>query len=337
MHRPDDFAVLMALGDSITAGFLAAPVPESGSSSAQHVFAKLTPAPAEEYRGTSYAIGGDPGALTLPTLFGHWANVSGASTGHHPPLACLAGAGQCSRHPEGDALNAAVSGSIAANLADQAREYLVPAYEGLVGDEAGDGWAFLNVGIGANDICAFCLSSGVFGPGTPEQFAQGIRDAVQLVRNHVLGVLRVSAVYKLTVDNPYCAGPLRPPRLPNLPLECSCAMLPGPVGDWTRARMDDLSDKYDAAVLALIDEWRAEDDPSFAVLWQPGQAIDLAHYPITAVSDVDCFHPSEAAHRRLAAGVWNRLTMGLADKAIPIAWTEDIWVRCLEEGDRVVR
>jgi hypothetical protein len=56
--------------------------------------------------------------------------------------------------------------------------------------------------------------------------------------------------------------------------------------------MDDLSDRYDAAVLALIDEWRAEDDPSFAVVWQPGQAIDLAHYPITAVSDVDCFHPS---------------------------------------------
>lgn len=92
-------------------------------------------------------------------------------------------------------------------------------------------------------------------------------------------------------------------------------MLPGPLGDYTRSRMDDLSDRYDAAVLALIDEWRAEDDPSFAVVWQPGQAIDLAHYPITAVSDVDCFHPSEAAHRRLAAGVWNRLTMGLVGTA----------------------
>jgi hypothetical protein len=31
-------------------------------------------------------------------------------------------------------------------------EYLVPAYEGLRADKDDDGWAFLNVGIGANDI-----------------------------------------------------------------------------------------------------------------------------------------------------------------------------------------
>ena len=42
---------------------------------------------------------------------------------------------------------------------------------------------------------------------------------------------------------------------------------------------------------------------------QPGAAIDLAHWPIEALSPVDCFHPSEKAHQRVAAGFWNRLTL----------------------------
>jgi hypothetical protein len=44
---------------------------------------------------------------------------------------------------------------------------------------------------------------------------------------------------------------------------------------------------------------------------QPGTAIDLEHWPVEALSPVDCFHPSEAAHQRVAAGIWNRLTMSL--------------------------
>lgn len=44
---------------------------------------------------------------------------------------------------------------------------------------------------------------------------------------------------------------------------------------------------------------------------QPALALDVSRYPITAVTPADCFHPSAAAHERLAAGVWNRLTMDL--------------------------
>lgn len=96
-------------------------------------------------------------------------------------------------------------------------------------------------------------------------------------------------------------------------------MLPGFTGQYTRYKMDELSDAYDQAVLDLVAEWNAQDDDSFGVIWQPGEAIDLANYPIQAVSALDCFHPSEAAHQRLAAGVWNRLTMS------PVSW-----VRVLE-------
>lgn len=51
---------------------------------------------------------------------------------------------------------------------------------------------------------------------------------------------------------------------------------------------------------------------------QPGAAIDLEHWPVEALSPVDCFHPSEAAHQRVAAGIWNRLTMSLVCPEHPV-------------------
>lgn len=148
----------------------------------------------------------------------------------------------------------------------------------------------------------------------------------------LVGVLRVSAIYKLTLTDPYCQGPL---PFPHLSVECSCALLPGLVGDFTRWRMDQLAEAYDTAVLQLLRTWAAEDDESFAAVWQPSSAFDLEHYPIEALSKADCFHPSEAAHARMAAGVWNRLGMDPGEKAIPLNWEEEVMVRCLEEEDRI--
>ncbi len=56
-------------------------------------------------------------------------------------------------------------------------------------------------------------------------------------------------------------------RIPRLPFECCCAFLPGPAGDFTRRRMDRLGEAYDEAILSLIREWDAEDDPSFGATW----------------------------------------------------------------------
>ncbi|KAL7419380.1 hypothetical protein Q5752_006218 [Cryptotrichosporon argae] len=309
--RPDDFRTVVALGDSISAGLLARDGTEPRSRrGSQEMFS--SPAPlalvALEHRGVAYPSGLDAGALTLPALLSHYANVSGASAGAHPVLGCP---GPVCIHPDDDGLNAAVSGATSGRLLAEARE------------------------------CAFCLSSNTsLGPGTPEEFAGGIRDAVEHLRGRVprmvvniIGLFRVSALYKLTLTDPYCSGPLRP--VPHLPLECSCALLPGPAGDYTRARMDDLGDAYDAAVLTLVRAWNAERDPHFGVVWQPGQFVDLANWPIEALSSVDCFHPSEAAHRRVAAGLWNRMTLGMEDRAAPIRWQDEIRVRCLEEGDRI--
>jgi phospholipase B1 len=50
----------------------------------------------------------------------------------------------------------------------------------------------------------------------------------------------------------------------------------------------------------------------------------------------DCFHPSLAAHQRLARGVWNRLTRSREEKEKAIDWDGDgVRVRCLQDGDRI--
>ncbi|WVQ72265.1 hypothetical protein IAR50_001814 [Cryptococcus sp. DSM 104548] len=361
--RPDDIRVVMALGDSISAGLLARPARSSPSS---HTFPQISFLPKsvdiQEYRGVSYPIGADPGAVTIPNILSHFISsssdgrseqVQGGSTGHHPPVACLQGFGVrgCMPRPDEDGLNAAISGSVSSSLIRQVEDYLLPKLLELDLPKKGE-WVYLNLGIGANDICAFCLSpnitlSGDFpfarelgSPGSPKQFANDIRTAINTLRPHIphlivniIGLLRVSSLYRLTLKTPYCQPPLLP-HIPHLPLECGCAMIPGPAGDWTRRKMDELGEDYDEAVLELVREWEQEGDEGFGVIWQPGSAIDLENYPIKALSPLDCFHPSEAAHQRVAAGFWNRLTLSLEEKYQPIKWDDEIWVRCLEEDDR---
>ncbi|KAG8688905.1 hypothetical protein FRC08_011205 [Ceratobasidium sp. 394] len=55
--RPDDFSVAMAIGDSITAGAFA-----------QGINRKNPLLNFVEFRGLSYAGGGDPGAITVPNV-----------------------------------------------------------------------------------------------------------------------------------------------------------------------------------------------------------------------------------------------------------------------------
>lgn len=88
----------------------------------QHMSSKLilpanpTDAIWREYPGLSYPTGLDPDAVSLASIFSHYTNLTGGSTGHHLPVSCaskLCGKGQK------DGLNAAVSGSTARSLQEQ--------------------------------------------------------------------------------------------------------------------------------------------------------------------------------------------------------------------------
>lgn len=123
LSRPDDFKVVMALGDSITAGFLAksprdADIITDSLQHAQSTF-DFRSSILNEYRGVSYPIGNDEGAITIASILSHYSpNLTGVSIGHHP-------VGSDKRKNEDqlrkDGLNVAVSGSKAKDLIGQVR------------------------------------------------------------------------------------------------------------------------------------------------------------------------------------------------------------------------
>lgn len=129
ISRPDDFRVVMALGDSITAGLLARGSRSSSACSGPSPLGPQRPLlpsfDIQEYRGLSYPIGSDPGAITVPQILRHFSpsaeEIPGSSKGKHPPVACLNGWSikGCAERPEEDGLNAAVSGSVSAALLRQ--------------------------------------------------------------------------------------------------------------------------------------------------------------------------------------------------------------------------
>lgn len=320
--RPDDVTVIMALGDSVSAAFYA----QSTS------WAELI-----EWRGLSYATGMDDGAVTLATLMSHYtADLAGGSYGDQVATLCPLGDDMCTPQFESEVagLNAAISGAHASNLPHET-EYLLKEYNAT---EKRDGWTFLNVMIGANDQCQYGCGSYL---GDPKLYAKGVFAAVEEVRAvvprlivNVIGNLKVSEVYAKTINARWCSQP--PFRFPHLSVECGCAFTPGPVGELTRESMDRLAEEYDAELKTLINAWNAENDPRFAVAFQPGKVFSVKHGPIEALSRVDCFHPSVVGHRHLAAGIWNRLAFDTTRKGV-VTSPDDaaVRVRCLEESDRI--
>ncbi|KAG1227124.1 hypothetical protein G6F35_002683 [Rhizopus arrhizus] len=124
--RIDDIQVVAALGDSAMAGFAMMGVTTK----------EETPGVIEfdfdfvrEFRGNSYGIGGDTGAVTLANFIKHYSsNVSGASTSSHLVSLCYGPfcVPYLSRYrPAKDNFNAAQYGAIAMNL-NYELDYLIP-------------------------------------------------------------------------------------------------------------------------------------------------------------------------------------------------------------------
>ncbi|KAL7411862.1 hypothetical protein BDY24DRAFT_395118 [Mrakia frigida] len=331
--RPDDFSYTMALGDSITAGWFLGGIRETEEQTMH------------EYRGSSYAAGGDEEAITIPNMIRHYnPNLTGFSLGEHGAEICfgaLCPVGPIGWNPSQDQLNAALSGSLAVNLPHQARDYLVPqAWRTGVEREK---WKFLNLQIGSNDLCSLCTAPEMFGfgPGSPDLFELSVREALEIVREgipntlvNVVGVFDVSSLYNLTQNgrDPYCSK-----SIPLHGFECSCSLRDGELGDITRRRMQRLATQYNERLVSIVKSYQARADPTFSLTYQPPSILDLSAQPIEALSRADCFHPSLAAHQRLARGIWNRLTRSQEEKSLGIDWDgrDAREVRCLTGGERI--
>jgi phospholipase B1 len=320
----------MALGDSISAGAFSRGI----QSNALLSFG--------EWRGESYAGGADPGAITVPNLIKRYKpTVSGGSIGMNPiPELCfgpLCPIGPFGWNASVDQLNAAQSGALASNLYHEVVDYLIPQVKKKGIPKTA--FKYLNLQIGSNDICSLCAQADVgIGPGSPDDFEANIRKTLEAVRKgipntvvNLFGAFRVSDVFKVTANQPYCSQLL---SVPFNNLECPCMLIGGAIGDANRVRMDKLQVQYNERLIKIAKDYQTAQRADFAVLWQPAN-VPLLSYPVESLSNVDCFHPSLKTHRLVASHIWNKLPGGAAEKEEALVWSENPLFRCLQDDDRM--
>jgi phospholipase B1 len=282
--HPNNINVVMALGDSITAGF--------GLGGREGLF--------EEFRGQSWSIGGDPGAITLFNFFKHFnPNVVGASLGTH-----FAELPYTDYWPN-DHLNAAQSNAGVDNLLYQI-DYLHQQLSSNPKVDMKNDWKILTLLIGANDACPLCWEPF---PPTVQQAADSyemylsaaikeVYKKIPRVFFNILPMFNVSQVYNITLNTTYCRD-----LHDLLPFECTCAF---DTTDANRIYLDSILQAYDARIYKLVAEWKARNLTDFAVQVQPWSQY-LVIPNLSYLSTLDCFHPSLLAEQRMSIATWNSL------------------------------
>ncbi|RKP06759.1 hypothetical protein THASP1DRAFT_18042 [Thamnocephalis sphaerospora] len=329
--RVDDIRVFMALGDRQVLLF-----------SARRSSAADMPCP--QHHGRIFRQGQDPGAVTLPNAFLHYRKDQiGASVGKRLANICYGPLCPVTIHsPSIDRLNAAQSGAMAQNLRREF-EYLVDQLRANKNINYEKDWKFLNLQIGSNDLCLACTALGS-GDGmlSPDDYEMHIRTVLQLVRINIprvyvnlMGNFKVSEVYQVYWSDeclPCCSRVLH--RIPGVNLECACAMQGGSVGETLRARMDQRMREYNERLRRIYSDYRSVADPQFAIGLQVFDT-NLLSFPDGALSNFDCFHPSEMTHGYIAKTIWNGLTLSQAERPTSISYDSKLRVRCPTANDRL--
>eukprot|EP00033_Pygsuia_biforma_P002172 GCRY01002407.1.p1 GENE.GCRY01002407.1~~GCRY01002407.1.p1 ORF type:complete len:357 (-),score=50.06 GCRY01002407.1:238-1308(-) len=284
--HPANIKVVMALGDSMTAGFAMKTFP---------------PFDVVEFRGSVFSIGGDEGVLTLPNLLKHYnPHLVGASHGLSFPLA------------KGKELNAAVSGAIVQDLDDQI-DYLVKELKTNYADSVNyeKDWKMITVLIGANNICSYC-NHNTKGNVTIYQerlltSMMKLRSSIPRLYVNLVPILDVSLVYDLALTSTYCREVFKLAKS-----ECSCLH----ESDESRAAMSKAHPLFVKAANVVAEKMNSLDDPEFYIALQSGVMADLNVPAIGAsfVSNLDCFHPSGRANEDFARYLWNNLFNPAATK-----------------------
>ncbi|KAG2174358.1 hypothetical protein INT43_004381, partial [Umbelopsis isabellina] len=297
-----------------------------------------------EYRGLSFSIGGDPNATTVAnmvfvyyilkrkvtkTLIFHLFNSSN------------------------DMFNAAQSGAHSSDLQHEL-DYLLPKMQKQTPANQ-SGWKMLNVFIGSNDLCAICEE----GLGSPTEYGQNILAALERIRSTVdnvfvnlstyiypiqlhtvcwvlmsyfemqqVGMIHVDQIYKLTDGSDYCE-PFRNSSFVLHDYECPCAHSAA-----NQTIMAQNVELYNQALQSVYYTYKAMNFPTFAVAYQP-LPVDILSFPITAISNIDCFHPSLMAHQWLAKMIWNMFYMQQAQKPSTLIFDPAAPVYCPMDTDRI--
>ncbi|GJJ70781.1 hypothetical protein EMPS_03131 [Entomortierella parvispora] len=297
--RPHDIKSVIAIGDSITAGFAMV--------SGRPPFATVL-----EFRGKVFSGGGDDGEYTLANFLGTYANdIKGSPSGVTLPLA------------HGKGLNMAVSGSVAQTLGPQIerlrRQFSwVGTYRRYKKK-----WKMITVFIGANNLCQACESGDdIPEHADPEEYGKALKLALQDLKASVgpafvnlVGIFDVTLVYERSRGYPYCE--MLFDKMP-IPI-CSCATS----GENNRKKAGDLAKKYNEVMERIAQEINEEKEGSktFGVVFQPGLTEfknGSSPYGQGYMSGLDCFHPNKCANQIMAISLWNNMFASRENKNKPM-------------------
>ncbi|KNC96197.1 uncharacterized protein SPPG_08351 [Spizellomyces punctatus DAOM BR117] len=322
--RPDDLKVVLALGDSITAAFAAK------GHQITKPFELL-----DEHRGLSFAMGGDKGAVSLANFFKAYApEVKGPSTGQHLVTVCYGGLCNGLKYYPEDGFNVAQSGAMVENL-DAELDLLITQVKANKNVDIQNDWKFLNILIGANDMCQAC-------PGslTGDKYEQSMRAIIEKLRAnfprlivHIQTIFKVSQVWDITKDIPYC----KTIRAFGLSMVCPCGFLGGDtfIGVGGRQMMDNAADTWNARLMKIAADYKGKYN-DFAVVVDPATGgTPVKSFGQDFISNIDCFHPSVNAHQFIAKSVWNNLFLPSNKKATTYDTKRETSIYCPTEADRI--
>jgi len=285
--HPRDVRVVAAIGDSMTAGFAAK---------------GLVPL---EFRGVSFAIGGDEGRLTLPNILRNQTGgreVVGSSVGYTDPLEYASNIfgphPVRPLNPDHAHLDAAISNAQSDNGPDQVK-WLATVMQGYEAEgvmSMSKDWKLVVVLLGANDLRQVCRNFTADPKQVAASFARNVNRTLveirrQLPRTFValLAVPDIGAIAKFGHSTWTCTAVQK--------------WLEGghcPEGEPTSS----IQQAMNTELVKLSQYWNAVLDDDFAVAFQPfSSSVDLPN--ASYLSSLDCFHPGERGHAEMAVALWN--------------------------------
>lgn len=294
--RPSDIKSVIAIGDSITAGF--------GMISGRPPFSTIL-----EYRGKVFSVGGDEGEYTIPNFLSRFTTdelSKGPPKGITLPLS------------RGKQLNNAVSGAKTQELNGEISR-LVRLLNTERYKDVKDDWKLITLFIGANNVCVLCEPPMTTLPGLADAdiFEDNVRNVLERIRTDVgksfvnlVALFNVSSVYEASRGDPYCEFVLDPSHM----VICSCVQ-----GDEKQRRAADfVVNEYNLRLEKLANEYKTIDVMNFGVSYQPGfKQFPVAKYKQAFFSGVDCFHPNKCANRVMATILWNNMFSTAEEKNHP--------------------
>lgn len=285
--RPSDIGIVMALGDSVTAGF--------GINGNCY-----------EERGKSFSIGGDKGALTFPNILKFYnPDLKGMSSGEHR-VEFKGGA----YNPKIDRLNGAQSSATVYDLHFQL-EYLLNRINQMKksGVDTDKQWKMITILIGGNDICRTCSdsrsSSAAEFSAALDLLVQNLHNALPRVIVNLVSLPQFQHVKSLGKHSFWCRFVHRAVS------ECSCLLSHGTKANIRKA--GELIKAYNSEMKKIASKWQNKGYQDFSVLYHPLNEESIIN-SFKAVSKFDCFHPSLVSHQSIAVALWNSLLQPVSSR-----------------------